>query len=435
MALYIAVEDAIQSWKEEQAKIHQSLQLCTEIIGVLTSQPRSSPGFHSEGTPPTDTPPVDNEELCLLERALEKAMQVRAGLEPVTRARSVKPAVTQNKQGAATKDSVKSSKGQTKIKLMSKTIEQKDRGKSQTTVHRSLYAKPVDGLKRVQTNAPKKKISNSPTHGNDNVEKLQGLQDHGQHALPYGSKKQIVKIGQLSGKNSKVISDSSTNNPLSFSKTMESGGNCPIQQEVLKWTHLKHKENGLWDKILALELKSSVCGKDQFMTQMRATFPIRWPCGCPEKIHALVHRLSAQDPVDDRRTDDRMASRTPEDGTKRAYFPLEWESWDRWRPEWGCLYPMRADGERHEGRTTPLPMTVTYSTEKELTEFEALRMRVELLQQEVCQETALSDTLSPHLSSVIQGPLNASLLRDLYSALGEGGERFPAIVLDSEPDS
>lgn len=48
---------------------------------------------------------------------------------------------------------------------------------------------------------------------------------------------------------------------------------------------------------------------------------------------------------------------------------------------------------------------------------------------------ALLDTLSPQFSAVVPGPerLSPSVLRDMYSLLGEGGERFPAIVLDSEP--
>lgn len=49
---------------------------------------------------------------------------------------------------------------------------------------------------------------------------------------------------------------------------------------------------------------------------------------------------------------------------------------------------------------------------------------------------ALLDTLSPQLSSIVPGPgcPSVGVLRDMYSLLGEGGERFPAIVLDTEPD-
>lgn len=47
---------------------------------------------------------------------------------------------------------------------------------------------------------------------------------------------------------------------------------------------------------------------------------------------------------------------------------------------------------------------------------------------------ALSDILPPQLSSIVagRGCPDISVLRDVYSLLGEGGERYPAIVLDTE---
>lgn len=47
---------------------------------------------------------------------------------------------------------------------------------------------------------------------------------------------------------------------------------------------------------------------------------------------------------------------------------------------------------------------------------------------------ALSNILLPQLSSVVagRGCPDISVLRDVYSLLGEGGERYPAIVLDLE---
>lgn len=116
-----------------------------------------------------------------------------------------------------------------------------------------------------------------------------------------------------------------------------------------------------------------------------------------------------------------------------------------------------------EGTVAPLPTTITYTTEAELRELEKLRMEVALLQQESCLEQvkvspstcsnstlsdalckqqpllplflqALSDLLTPQLSSIISGCPSVSVLRDVYSLLGEGGLRFPAIVVDTDPD-
>lgn len=91
---------------------------------------------------------------------------------------------------------------------------------------------------------------------------------------------------------------------------------------------------------------------------------------------------------------------------------------------------------------------------------ETLRIKVALLQQDIFLEQvgapsemahqsccliniqtrscfvlqALSNILSPQLSSIVagRGCPDISVLRDVYSLLGEGGQRYPAIVLDSE---
>lgn len=67
---------------------------------------------------------------------------------------------------------------------------------------------------------------------------------------------------------------------------------------------------------------------------------------------------------------------------KIAIFPSEWEAWDRWRPEGGCLCPSEAYGVWEGEADAPLPTTITYTTEAELRELEKLRTEVALLQQE-----------------------------------------------------
>lgn len=201
------------------------------------------------------------------------------------------------------------------------------------------------------------------------------------------------------------------------------------------------------------------------MERMRATFPKDWPCGSPDKTRALVDRLTRQgrDLTQHYQMKELLAKQTPEAATQLVgkenkhdscltlerlqmtaavlhdfadRVTKEWEAWDRWRPEGGCLCPTGANGVCGDGLITPLPLTITYTTEAELRELEKLRMRVALLQQEIYLEQALLDTLSPQLSSIVPGPgcPSVGVLRDMYSLLGEGGERFPAIVLDTEPD-
>lgn len=49
---------------------------------------------------------------------------------------------------------------------------------------------------------------------------------------------------------------------------------------------------------------------------------------------------------------------------------------------------------------------------------------------------AMREALTPHLTSTWsaqEGP-GASVLRGVYSLLGEGGAQFPAVVVDTDPD-
>lgn len=444
MAFDISLENTIKSRKVEQAQIHESVQLCAEIVDIFTSQRRLPSGFNVEENVFAD--PVEKEEMLFLEKALEKALQVRSGSKSsVTWPNMVKPPGTQKKQNTASKDAMNTYKGMTKSKLLYKTIEEKGQRKYHSAVFHTR-TKQADGLKSVRINDPKIKQAYVTSS------KL----NHEQHTQPCGSKKQILKTAPLYGS---VVTN--LNSSAEFSKTIETEKNCHFhQEEILKWTNLKHRQKRLWDKMITTDTKSSMPGRDLFMARMRSTFPMSWPCGRPEKIQAMVHRLieQGQDLPEDRQMG---SGHNPGDGTKwgegedgqdfalkfkrlnitkdihkyAVQLKREWESWDRWRPEWGCLCPTGTESEWHEKRPAPLPKTITYAMKRELAELEILRMKVALLQEEAFIEKIVSDTLSPHLSSTVSATLNPSLLRDFYSVLGEGGERFPAIVLDSEPDS
>ncbi|KAM6957234.1 tubulin epsilon and delta complex protein 2-like [Aplochiton taeniatus] len=202
----------------------------------------------------------------------------------------------------------------------------------------------------------------------------------------------------------------------------------------------------------------SVPERTRFIERMRSTFPRDWPSGSPAQIQAQVDGLTRQcrDLTQCYQTEGLLASqasamgmdpgakereleshlmlegmeRMAVDRRERAgKVKQECEAWDRWRPEGGRQWPRGPRGD-----SPSLPATLTYSTEEELRELERLTLRVALLEQERHLQQALSDTLSPHLSSMLSGPDHPSLLRDVYSLLAEGGERFPALVLDTESD-
>ncbi|XP_059205029.1 uncharacterized protein LOC131984152 isoform X5 [Centropristis striata] len=257
--------------------------------------------------------------------------------------------------------------------------------------------------------------------------------------------------------------------PSNISDKQESGAHSLPQHsgkasdQTAEWKSLRSKKNRLWDKVVDLQRKP-VPGRSHFMERMRATFPEDWPCGCPDQTRDLINRLThrGRDLIRQWQTQEFLAKQAPEVASEMGGYSKsdssltlerlqksaahlhevahqvkqEWEAWDRWRPEGGCLCPTGADGVWGDGMVAPLPPTITYRTEAELREFEQLRTRLALLQQETSIEQALLDTLSPQLSSIEPGPgcPDVTVLRHMYSLLGEGGQRFPAVVLDSETD-
>ncbi|XP_019113573.2 tubulin epsilon and delta complex protein 2 isoform X2 [Larimichthys crocea] len=447
MSLLSVVEQAIKSCKAEQARIKDSIQLYREILHTVTPQPNTdcveSDSADDATAADTDVSPGEKEDIELLEQALEKALWVRTGTGPSKKG--------SNKQCAPRKE--------TKEGMQAFAA---SKGNQTTTRSTSKSA----SLARKEQKRPAGIVHHQPARKSQQAVSASGCVDPGQlHTSAFHSKNKTNRGNVLSGNDlgrAAAISMPSSNNTAPVSHTAESGAPCLPQQngtasdQTAQWRSLRRKQNRLWDKVAASQRKP-VPGRSHFMERIRATFPKDWPCGSPDQTRALVDRLTHQgyDLIQHCQTQELVAKQTPETATEPGGKTLErwqmtaaelqnfagqvkqeWEAWDRWRPEGGCLCPTRANSVWSNGMVAPLPPTVTYTTEAELRELEKLRMRVALLQQKMHLEQALLDTLSPQLSSIVPGPgcPDVSVLRDVYSLLGEGGQRFPAIVLDSEPD-
>ncbi|XP_020324478.2 tubulin epsilon and delta complex protein 2 isoform X2 [Oncorhynchus kisutch] len=236
---------------------------------------------------------------------------------------------------------------------------------------------------------------------------------------------------------------------------------------LTKWISLRTKQSRLWDKVLALQSKP-VAERSHFTERVKATFSREWPTsGSPADTGAQVDRLtqlctdlshcyqserlltgqtfrtSGTEPATCQKSE--YESLLMLEGLEKMVADLrkhagqlrkEWEAWDRWRrlkgEGAGAFCPVRSKGEWGDlSGVTPLPPTLTYTSQAELQEVERLRLRVGLLQQEVHLHQALSDTM---VMPSAPGLPNPAVLRDIYSLLGEGGVMFPTLVLDTEPD-
>ncbi|XP_070958662.1 tubulin epsilon and delta complex protein 2 isoform X2 [Oncorhynchus clarkii lewisi] len=244
----------------------------------------------------------------------------------------------------------------------------------------------------------------------------------------------------------------------------QNGAPTPL---LTKWISLRTKQSRLWDKVLALQSKP-VAERSHFTERVKATFSREWPTsGSPADTGAQVDRLTqlCTDLSHCYQSERLLTGQTfrtsgtePATCQKREYESLlmleglekmvadlrkhagqlrkEREAWDRWRrlkgEGAGAFCPVRSKGEWGDlSGVTPLPPTLTYTSQAELQELERLRLRVELLQQEVHLHQALSDTM---VMPSAPGLPNPAALRDIYSLLGEGGVMFPTLVLDTEPD-
>ncbi|XP_044036198.1 tubulin epsilon and delta complex protein 2 isoform X2 [Siniperca chuatsi] len=419
MSLLSMVEQAIKTCKAEQAKINASIQFYRDILQTLTPQPKTGSeesDCADDAAADTDTSPGEKEDMELLERALEKALRVRTGTGPSKKDcdRSKQSAyrkepgttVVTSKEGMQASAASKGNQTTTRSTSKSASLDRKEHKKPAGIVHQHAARKSQQGVS------------------------ASGPLDQGQlHTSTLHSKNKAIRSNVLSGKAAAICTPSS-NNTVPVSHTEESGAcSLPRQNErasdqTAKWKSLRNKQNRLWDKVVALHRKP-VPGRSHFMERLRATFPKDWPCGSPDQTRALVDRLTHQghDLAQHYQTKELLARQTPEAAKQLGGKENKYDS---------CLTLERlqiAVAELHN-------FADQVKQEAELRELEKLRMRVALLQQEIYLEQALLDTLSPQLSSIVPGTgcPNISVLRDLYSLLGEGGERFPAIVLDSETD-
>ncbi|CAJ1075055.1 LOW QUALITY PROTEIN: uncharacterized protein LOC117832809 [Xyrichtys novacula] len=452
--LLSAVKQAIKSCKAEQAKINNTIQLYRGLLQTLTPQPKTKDADCAEhAAADTDASSGEREDIELLERALEKALRVRTGTLPSKKDPDRIQVPTHLREPAT---SVVTCKDRKQTPAVSKVNPTSRLSAKSASLDRKELKKPVISSKAsrqlqrgVSASGSQGQLHSSPPRSKNKSDTLSGS-----------------KVGKAAAK-----SAPSSNNTVSVSHAGESvaSGTPPqsgiASDQTVKWKSLRRKQNRLWDRVVAVQRKP-VPGRSHYMERMRAMFPEDWPRSCPDQTRAKVDRLTHQgldlaqqyqmneclaqqvpaaaatelggekDKYDSRLTPEKLQRRAAELQVCAEQTKKEWEAWDRWRPEGGCLCPSGVSGVWGDGIIAPLPLTVTYTSESELREVEKLRIRVALLEQEIHLEQALLDTISPQLLSTIPGPgcPNISMLRDMYSLLGEGGERFPSVVLDTEPD-
>ncbi|XP_067089392.1 tubulin epsilon and delta complex protein 2 [Osmerus mordax] len=476
MSLLSVVDEAIRLCNAEEARINENINQSREILASMRPVKKPPKEIESANLPDKDSdlPPEEREEMELLQRVLEKALRVRSSAptkqthictEP---RKDVGDALKKTTKGGvqgsgSTKDKSAGTKpAERKVPVPSSSrggrrrpSHQLDHGRA-SLVRGSVQKRSVEPGKRL----PNPSMKEKPTiPGPATVEPVH---------FPF---EYTVCVGD-SGKDT-ATSLPIHEDPVSACHIVGSTSvhlpqpQIGISSQMLsKWRTLKNKQNRLSDKVMETHFKP-VPEKTRFAEQMRATFPSEWPSGSPADIRAQMETLTGlgKNLTHCYQTQLLLANQTSRSGRQPAWknyeswlmlgglekmvtdlqqradkLRQEWGAWDRWRPAGGSLCPIwrrgRGWGEVGEGvANTPLPPIVTYSSPAELRELEGLRLGLQLLEQEIHLQEALCGSLCPCLLSMLSGPaqLPPALLRDIYALLGEGGEQFPALVLDTEP--
>ncbi|XP_056144544.1 uncharacterized protein LOC130119962 [Lampris incognitus] len=488
MSLFSAVEGAIKLCKDEQTKMHMDMQHYREILQCLKPQNKIVTEDTEEDTEKDpDILPEEREELELLERALKEALRIRSSTEtlkePQDCNRQYVAIKEQDGKIVKPKESIRAS-GTTKLKQAtirpisksssqhrkeSKTSPSSVHGRRATTGHHSKKSRarvngsssqkcPVSSAAVVPHRAPRKvqqavssssSLNQGQSHASITHSKYEAIQ---RSLLSGGDMGKAATTLVPSHKNQKSVSHKDETSAHSSQNGISS-------EQIARWKSLRSKQNRLWDKVMAMQRKP-VPERSHFMERMRTTFLEDWPCGSPDQTRTLLDRLihQGQDLTHCYQIQQILAKQASKAGTDSgrresmykgtlesletmaaelqkcsSNMKREWEAWDRCRPEGGCLCPAEAKGEWGNKTNVSLLPTVIYTKEEELRELEKLRMEAVLLQQEAYLHQALSDTLYPQVSSMIHGPgcPNPAVLRDTFSLLAEGGERFPSLVLDT----
>ncbi|XP_036445878.1 uncharacterized protein LOC118821396 [Colossoma macropomum] len=457
----VVLDEVIKICKAEEAKLTERIRQCKDILRSMKTLVNDSSAIDESTSPDVkydDMLLKDQQEIELLEQVLKRALKIRSGSAVP---RDLGADLHEKKQSKTShskvpiKNTVKDA-DKIKTQTLSSSTEVQGRGHQRGG---SLKGVAVCGPVPVKPVLVKRGPSpQATTRGKLLVTKpapAQVLEDQKRSCQPATHSKDSYR--------EMIVGVPSEDKELKTSSQMSSPKEQWVPSPLLPvWRAQRAKKNSLWNKVLTRHPKP-VPERSHFKERLISTFPVEWPsdqaaAGGAELdaltqlgldlthcYHAELQNcqlLSAFVPGKDPET---LMERDYEswlmlEGLERMMAKVIKHA-DHLKKDWerkvgGPLFPLRTRGEWGDLKTSCLPPLLFYSTEAELEELDTLRLRVDQLQLEIRLHQAISDTLTHSLTSQQSSSEcpNATALRGQYSLLGEGGARFPALVLDSEPD-
>ncbi|KAJ8251491.1 hypothetical protein GJAV_G00221930 [Gymnothorax javanicus] len=477
---FASIDEAIRLIQMEEAKVNENIHQLRRILLSMKAQPREA---SVEEVPKTDNEegvlPEEREEIELLERVLQRAVRVRCKSGALrspqtsgdgdvlkvdqpnrnvsTNQTSCKPVRKPSKDWLSSRRSASASRRSKGLEADQNAC--RDRGGMTKSSVRSQTAGRVRAVVPQGRGTGSQSAPVPATRGLHQpvasiVESRQMAANRDLHAEAPGTTLRQRPIEEP--KPMRSLTSTSDSNALGNLEAGKGDGKPSVPPSVWRAHWAKHGR--LWDKVLTAASKP-VAERARFTERLLSTFPCEFPSSSPVDIRAEVERLTQLcQALTFCVQGEALAHKTGRHPGTDACWELEYESlllqegleklvlevqrkveklkrdaevWDRWGFKGSC--PVLRRGRWGD---PDLPPALTYTSEAELKELEGVRLRVAQLQQEIHLHQAMREAFSPCLTadcSALGGP-SASVLRSLYSLLGEGGAQFPAVVLDTEPD-
>ncbi|XP_036265439.1 tubulin epsilon and delta complex protein 2 isoform X2 [Pipistrellus kuhlii] len=421
--LVAELRDALDTCAERQRQLEQSLRVSRRLLRTWepaetptpTPEPTPGPETNEEAPSSAGTPsPQDLKELELLTQALEKAVRVRKGISKAgerdkassQKSGSIATSATtaaaphrasQTKLPRGTRQATRPAKGLPKPKLLS--------AGDQTCIGRGpLAAKPGPGL-RDQQIAP----SAAPQAPEAFTLKEKGL------------------WAQLSSTQTSDSMDATTSSKTQFLQKMQVTSGWP--SSGLSAAEVEAEVGRLQKACLLLRLRmEEELARDptDWMQEYRSLLTLE---GLQAIVGQCLHRLRELQPEESDKEVPGCHPTRPRSPVLTEVVEQQLGPWPEERLPMASL-PCGGGAE-----PTWSPQLLLYSSTRELQTLAALRLRVDMLDQQIHLEKVLMAELLPLVSMQEPlGPPQLALCRAVHSLLCEGGQHFLTILRDEPAD-
>uniref|UniRef100_G1PVI7 Tubulin epsilon and delta complex 2 n=1 Tax=Myotis lucifugus TaxID=59463 RepID=G1PVI7_MYOLU len=414
--LVAELRDALDTCAERQRQLEDSLRVSRRLLRAWepaetpTPEPTPGPEANEEAPSPACTPsPQDLKELELLTQALQKAVHVRKGISKAgerDKASSLKSGsiatsattaaaprwASQTKLPRATHQATRPAKGLPKPRLLSAA--------DQTCTGRGpLAAKPGPDLRNPQI-AP----SAAPQAPKAFTLKEKGTLLQLPMAFRKAASQNSCLWAQLSSTQTSDSTDATTSSKTQFLQKMQSGW----PSSGLSAAEVEAEVGRLQKACLLLRLRMEeelTRDPTDWMQEYRGLLTLE---GLQAIVGQCLHRLRELQAE----VVEPQLGPWPEERLPMASLPCGGGADPTWSPQ-----------------------LLLYSSTQELQTLAALRLRVDMLDQQIHLEKVLMAELLPLVSMQEPlGPPQLALCRAVHSLLCEGGQRFLTILRDEPAD-